>query len=249
VKVGCSRPVIISVLSLAAMRAAIYFTPPADHSLTRAAAAWLGRDAFTGTAVPRGDVPGFDTEEVDTLTADPRRYGFHATLKPPFRFAEGEGIDTLRAALAAFAGVRAAVPLPALRLERLGLFFALTSAAPVPALQALGDDIVRAFDRFRAQPSEAEIARRRPERLTPRQRENLATWGYPYVLDEFRFHMTLTGPVPEERRSAMEAVLAERFAAFVGRPFVIDAVGLFVEPSPPGTFVVDTVVPLRTPPA
>jgi putative phosphonate metabolism protein len=231
------------------MRAAIYFAPPAEHPLTRAAAAWLGRDAFTGAAMRRGDVPGFEPAEIDALTADPRRYGFHATLKPPFRFADGQGIDSLRPELAAFAETRAAVPMPALRLERLGPFFALTPADPVPALHALGADIVRGFDAFRAPPSEDEIARRRPERLSTRQREHLDAWGYPYVLDEFRFHMTLTGPVPEERRSAMGAVLAERFAAFVGRPLLVDAVGLFVEPSPPGDFVIDTVAPLGAPAA
>ncbi|HMN88199.1 MAG TPA: DUF1045 domain-containing protein, partial [Bauldia sp.] len=109
---------------------------------------------------------------------------------------------------------------------------------------ALAADIVRAFDPFRAPPTPEEIERRHPERLPPRQRENLARWGYPYVFEDFRFHMTLTGAVPRERQDSVEAVLAARFAPFLGRPLAIDAVSLFVERDPPADFVVETRAPL-----
>ena len=226
------------------MRAALYFSPPADHPLAVAAAAWLGRDAWTGAILDRGPVPDFDATALDALTAEPRRYGFHATLKPPFRLAEGRSLDVLRTEVAAFCRNTPPARIEALRLERIGAFFALTPDGDAAAVHLLADDVVRAFDDFRALPTPDEIARRRPDRLTARQREYLAAWGYPYVFDQFRFHMTLTGPVPEEHRERMEAVLRERFAAFIGRPLAVDALCLFTEPHPPGDFVVDTATPL-----
>jgi putative phosphonate metabolism protein len=226
------------------MRVAIYYAPPPDHHLNREAAAWLGRDAWTGAPLDRGAVAGFDAATIDALTADPRRYGFHATLKPPFRLAEGRSLAEFRDALAAYCAQRPPDGIAALRLERIGPFFALTPDGDAPAVRALADDVVRAFDAFRAPSNGDEIARRRPERLTPRQRELLAAWGYPYVFDEFRFHLTLTGPVPEEYCAPMEAVLRDRFAAFIGRPLAIDRLCLFVEPDTAGEFVVDTAIPL-----
>ena len=68
------------------MRYALYFTPPKDHPLTSLAARWLGRDAFSDEIFSDkaiGPVPEGHAE----LTADPRRYGFHATLKAPFELA------------------------------------------------------------------------------------------------------------------------------------------------------------------
>lgn len=226
------------------MRTAIYYAPPPDHPLAIAAASWLGRDAYNGAGIDRGPVSGFDPARLDALTAEPRRYGFHATLKPPFRFAAGRDIAGLRRELAAFCRDHAPVLIPALRLERLGSFFALTPGEALPPLLALAEAAVRDFDGFRAPPTGEEIARRNPERLTSRQREHLAAWGYPYVFDEFRFHMTLTGAVPDARRDAVDAVLRARFADFIGQPLSVDTICLFVEPDPPGDFVVDTAVTL-----
>ena len=225
------------------MRIALFFAPPPDHPLTGAAAAWLGRDAFSGEARPQPMVEGFPPQEIRDLTADPRRYGFHATLKPPFRIAAGHNADEIRASLSAFGAGRASVRIDALRLDRLGPFFALTPDGPAEGVDALAAEIVRAFDAFRAPPSPEEVERRRPDRLTVRQRDNLRTWGYPYVFDDFRFHMTLTGPVPGDRKDAMAKVLRRRFAAFLGRPLAIDAVTMFVERDPPDDFVVETRIP------
>ena len=96
--------------------------------------------------------------------------------------------------------------IPQLSLARLDGFFALVPGAEAADLYALADDVVTGFDGFRAPATEAEIARRNPAALTSRQRELLDAWGYPYVLDEFRFHLTLTDRIPasgsRRRRSA-----------------------------------------------
>ncbi len=81
--------------------------------------------------------------------------------------------------------------------------------------------------------------------MTERQRNYLAVWGYPYVFEEFRFHMTLTGPVPESRQDEIATLLTARFAPFIGRPLSVDRLCLFIEPSPPGDFTVDSFAILR----
>ncbi|WP_294640735.1 DUF1045 domain-containing protein [uncultured Aureimonas sp.] len=210
------------------MRAAVYFTPPRDAPLTRLAAAWLGRDAFSHGP---GEAPA-------PLVAEPARYGFHATMKPPFRLAEGRTVEELDDALAVFCGRQHRVEIAELELRLIGRFFALVPGDREPALHALADETVREFERFRAPLDAAELARRAPDRLTERQREHLDRWGYPYIFDEFRFHMTLTGPVPDEDAAAVEARLRERFAPALGRPLAIDGLALFVEPRPGAPFQV-----------
>lgn len=219
------------------MRAAIYFTPPAGDTLTRAAAAWLGRDAFGGEPTRGQDA------FIDPLVADPARYGFHATIRAPFRIADGFALADVDARLAAFATSRRPLTLPEIELRRIGPFFALVPASPSRELADLEADVLRAFEPFRAPLSNAEIARRRPERLSERQRAHLAAWGYPHVLDEFRFHMTLTGPVDARTTGTAETMLAERFAAFVGKPLPIGGLAVFTEPEPGAAFRVHSLHP------
>ncbi|WP_279479792.1 DUF1045 domain-containing protein [Aureimonas sp. SK2] len=216
------------------MRAAIYFTPPRDAELTRLAAQWLGRDSFTRDAA----MPG------DPLVTEPARYGFHATMKPPFRLAEGRTLNELDAALAAFCSRTRATEIRKLALRRIGRFFALVPDGSEPDLAALADETVRRFEPFRAPLTEAETARRAPERLTERQRALLAQWGYPYVFEEFRFHMTLTGPVADEEAEVVEARLTERFAPVICRALPIDGLALFVEDAPGMAFRVHALHPL-----
>lgn len=216
------------------MRYAIYFTPPQEDALTRRAARWLGRDAFTGERLdPAGENP-----PGEALTAEPRRYGFHATLRAPFRLRAGVDESGLVAAMQGFAVACAPVIVPRMALARLDGFFALVPAAPAPALDALAAGIVRAFDRFAAPLSEADIARRRPESLDPAERDYLHRWGYPYVFDRFRFHMTLTGRVPDGKAQDVRAAIEAHFGALLEKPLEIGALTLFVEPEPGAPFAV-----------
>ena len=127
------------------------------------------------------------------LTSDPRKYGFHATLKAPFALAPGKSEGELTAACADFARTPRPIPVIAPVVRSISGFIAVVPAEPSDELEQLAADCVRAFDPFRAPLTPEDRARRKPERLTPRQRAYLDRWGYPYVMEEFRFHMTLTG--------------------------------------------------------
>jgi hypothetical protein len=111
-----------------------------------------------------------------------------------------------------------------LRVATLGAFTALVPHAAPPELGLFAAECVAAFEPFRAPLTEAETARRRPERLSPRGRALLERWGYPYVFEAFRFHMTLTDALAEEAREPWRARLAAAYGA--GAPLVLDALSV-----------------------
>lgn len=222
------------------MRAAIYFTPDRDHPLTRHAAAWLGRDAFTAAAAT--------TDAGDSRpVSEPARYGFHATLKAPFRLAPPHTLAALDAAIRAFAESRAAVRLGTLKLARIDGFFALVPDRSLRELSELEADVRTHFEHFRAPLTEADYLRRQPDRLTPRQRDNLVRWGYPHVAGDFRFHMTLTDRVADAAAPAIAAGLERALGPALREPVRLDALALFVEPEPGQSFSIHSRHALRVP--
>jgi putative phosphonate metabolism protein len=213
-------------------RYAVYLAPAPDSALWRFGSRVLGRDAATGEAVHGFAPAGLSSEAWRALTAEPRRYGFHATLKAPFRLKHGFDREPLEEAVARIAASTDAFDLGPLEVVALtfagGAFVALTPVRAPPALRELEARAVRDLDAFRAPPTDAELKRRKPERLTPRQRHYLNAWGYPYVLDEFRLHFTLTGAVAP--LGDVLARLDESFTASVSsNEFRVDALALFVQ--------------------
>lgn len=177
------------------------------------------------------------------ITADPRRYGFHATLKAPFRLASGRDADELERAAAAFAASEAPVALRGVRPAAIGSFRALVPTRDTAEIDALAARVVDGFEAFRAPLTDAEIARRRPERLTPRQRELLAAYGYPYVHDEFRVHMTLTDALADDG-AAVDARLEDAFADLAGADIPLTAIAIFAEDAPGEPFRIHSIHPL-----
>lgn len=212
------------------MRYAIYYTPERDDPLGQVAERWLGRSAFGEEAPAPRAVGSFSAAEVAFHTAAPRRYGFHATLKAPFRLAEGKSEGDLINALSQFTAAREPFTVERIELARLGNFFALVPAGPSPELDALAGDVVTAFEPFRAPLTPEEVERRNPDNLSPTQLKNLHIWGYPFVFDEFRFHMTLTGRVPAAEAARMEAAIDSFFGPMLLEPLEVRSLALFAEP-------------------
>jgi putative phosphonate metabolism protein len=207
-------------------RFGLYVVP--EGGFHDAGATWLGWDSVAGIPVAHPEVDGLpDTAEV--LTRTPRKYGFHGTIKPPFTLAAGTDANALSDAAAAFCASRAPVTIPRLEVRRLGGFIAVVPAEPSAALADLAAATVAALDAFRAPPSEAELARRRKARLTDRQEALLLRWGYPYVMEEFRFHLTLTGRLEPEAAEAARAALARHFAEIIPKPWTIGSLCLMGE--------------------
>jgi putative phosphonate metabolism protein len=226
------------------MRYAINFTPPASDPLTLAASQWLGRNVFSGEAMEPPAIRGLGLHEIAFNTAVPRRYGFHGTLRPPFRLAEGVMEPLLLRHLMHFSGQQEPVRVPKLEVVRLGNRFALMPSQPCEALHHLAAAVVQHVDAFRAPMSEAELERADPGQLSAAQFANLHRWGHPFVMDEFRFHMTLTGAVGPEEIGRFEEVLRRYFEPFLERPLVIGNLALFVEMEPGAPFLVHSLHPL-----
>lgn len=217
---------------MTAPRYAIYYTPAADSALWRFGSAVLGYDAVTGEDVPALVPPGCDAERWPDLTEEPRRYGFHATLKAPFEIASGRSEGQLRAFAHNYAASLERVSLEGLSVTALGSFVALTPSAESPALQRFAFALVQAFEPFRAPLSEADRQRRLKSPLTPAQRAYLEAYGYPYVGDAFRFHMTLTGSLPDGKIAPVKQALAQIHAEKVpATPVAVDRIALFKQES------------------
>ncbi|MBW6399815.1 DUF1045 domain-containing protein [Roseomonas sp. HJA6] len=221
-------------------RIALYWAPEESDALHGRASTWLGRDAVSGAALDQPGLPGLDIAEV---TADPRSYGLHATLKPPFRLANGYA--AARDATAALAARTASFDLPPLAVFDLDGFLALRETAPCPALHAFADACVEAVDDHRAPSTEAEIARRRPERLSAEQRENLTRWGYPYVFGEWRFHVTLSRRLSAEEKAVVMPAVTDYLGDLPGVTRRVSAISLFVQPAPGAPFTIAERLPLR----
>jgi putative phosphonate metabolism protein len=207
-------------------RYAIYYVPEPGGGFDRFGAELLGYDVFTGedVAFPYGILRS--APDWRELTRDPRKYGFHATLKAPHPLAPGKSEAELLGACDAFA--RTPRPIPVIRpvVGSISGFIAVVPANPSPELQKLAADCVREFDSFRAPLASEERARRKPSMLTPRQRKHLDRWGYPYVMEDFRFHMTLTGRLAAERHEPVLTMLKDRFSALDLETLSIDRIAV-----------------------
>ena len=220
------------------MRLALYWAPEVTDPLHACASAWLGRDAETGARLLQPAIPG-----IAEATADPRLYGFHGTLKAPFRLATS--YEAARAAAGFLVDRTAPFTLPPLVLRDLRGFLALIESEACPALAAFADDCVRTLDRHRAALSEDEIARRRPDRLSPRQRENLNRWGYHLVFEDFQFHGTLTGRLAEDQRAVFEPAAAAFLGNVPAAPRHVRELCLFTQAAPGAPFLIAERLPLR----
>ena len=226
------------------MRYAIYFAPEPASPLAELAASWIGRDAATGKAVQQPDFDGLGADELAGITGPARRYGFHATLKAPFRLADGVSERDLLQAMDGFCASRTRFALEGLAVGAIEGFVALLPAGDVSQLNAFAGDVVSAFDGCRTELTESEIERRNPDQLSLAELRNLMRWGYPYVFDCFRFHMTLTSRVPDRDRDRVLRAAREHFAPVTEREITIDALTLFVEPEPGAPFEIHSRTPL-----
>lgn len=223
-------------------RYALYYSPPAALPITLACNALIGRDPVSGKALAQPDLPGL-SRPIAELTEAPRKYGLHGTLKAPFRLREGREAGDLLAAARALCATIPAFDLPSLDLTKDWPFLALVPTTPSLALNGLAEALVTGLDDFRAPLTEAERVRRRADELPPHKRELLERWGYPHVLDEFRFHLTLTGRLEPEETAPVRAAYAAHLAPLLPAALPVSDVCLFGEEAG-GGFRLVTRIPL-----
>jgi len=222
------------------MRVAVYYAPQTDDPLFIEGATWLGRDPESGAPTPQPDMP-----DIGEVTAEPRAYGFHATLKPPMRLKHGrQWFDVVEAATQV-ANRIAPFELPRLAVTDVHGFLALRETSACAPLQALADACVEHLDHLRAPLTDDEIARRRRGRLTSQQDAMLLRWGYPYVFETWFFHMTLTRRLNAAEKQVFMPAAEAYFARAIAGSRQVSDICLFVQPAAGKPFVIEERLKLR----
>ena len=180
---------------LSPYRVAIYYAPDTLSSAWQMGSKWLGRNAATAQQLPQPAADGIAKEVLTELTSHPRRYGWHATLKAPFQLAPGHTLSTLRTGVQQFCQGRKPFDLAAWDMSTMDGFVSLRPVHSPPELAQLAADCVQQLHCFAAPLSETALARRRLAPLSLEEDALLLAWGYPYVLQHFQFHFSLTGPL------------------------------------------------------
>ena len=207
-------------------RYALYYLPPAAAALSAFGARWLGWSIEEGRAVEFLDNL---TDDHAVLTATARKYGFHGTLKPPFSLKNGYNAAQLHHAATELVATLPKFVMPQLELTNLSGFLALRPATESDELSKLAGKLVSGLNYYRAPPSKAEIQRRQSLGLTPRQDALLMQWGYPYVMDEFRFHLTLTQRISNAEVGAIRKCIQSHLHNQMLSPQTIENIGFVGE--------------------
>lgn len=186
-------------------------------------AAWLGWDVARAVSVEHPKIGDLD---IAAMTDVPGKYGLHATIKPPFSLARGTTERGLQKAFASLCQGLPPVTLAGIELTTLGRFLALCSQGDTVALNKLAACVVEQLDGFRAPLTKSELTRRRTANLTPAQDESLHKWGYPHIMDTFRFHITLTGRLDKQTLSKVKPLLGSVLDPILPQPFSIESLTL-----------------------
>ncbi len=230
---------------MSAPRFAIYYAPPYQSSLWNAGAQWLGRDDDNAPYESAALFHNIAPKDHAALSATARHYGFHATLKSPFRLIDGRRTDDLMDALDDFTKNRPPFTGPLLEVGEMDGFIALKTVGENPVLNRFASACVRAFDDFRGSETPEQIRLRQRQNLSLRQRSLLAAWGYPFVFEEFSFHMTLSERPEDDRIKPLIMLLRRHFKMIVDTPLWIDAVSLFHQKNRSAPFTLAARYPLR----
>ena len=208
-------------------RYAIYFTPQPGTALAAFGRSWFGR-ANDGITLQAFSDAGLSGTSFAKIAAAPGRYtGLHALFRAPFALRDGMGPEALKSRLITFAARRKPVETGPLTLSRAGRFLVLRPVEATPALEWLAAQCVGAFEDFAAPPSDTEREEHASPHLSDYQRLLLESFGDPFVLSEYRFAITLTGPLDaahlERVAQALWPVLEEICASGV----TVDGLSLF----------------------
>lgn len=219
-------------------RYAIYFAPDDSSELGVFGATVLRRQAVDPSdwLNPHLPVSFPHTADWPDQIKKPAHYGFHATIKAPFALAAGTTPEELLQELADLCKMQSAISLKGLAPIRTCRYDALAFEQQPPALPTLAAECVTRFEKYRAPLCDADIQRRNPDALSESELASLHRYGYPYVLDDFNFHMTLSGQNNHQDNTYIEW-LQELYQAMVTQPPTLDRLCVFHQPDRQSPFI------------
>lgn len=209
-------------------RVAIFYAPASKSSLANFGSEWLGWDVENATEVKHPDIPSLPLP-ISDMVVTPQKYGFHGTLKAPFKLNTTKSEDDLRAALHSFTQQTPKFTIGQMAVAQLDNFVAIIQQSQSTNLHNFAATIVEHFEEFRKPLSENDVAKRRKANLTQRQDELMLQWGYPFVFEEFKFHLTLTGKLNESDAEATKNILARHLSGILNKPLQIVDICLYGE--------------------
>ncbi|AZP12617.1 MULTISPECIES: DUF1045 domain-containing protein [Undibacterium] len=218
-------------------RYALYFAPETGSQWWLAGSLWLGRDSASSRALAQVPIAGLSKELLHHYTRDARRYGFHATLKAPFRLAQGYTLAVLEEKLSSFCSQQRPIIVPSPQVLWMGSFLSLRPNCECPSLDALAMRCVRQFAELSAPLNNTEMARRNSQALSLRQQELMQRWGYPYTEEEYRFHLTLSDTMTycdETHTNILRDAAVKHFQ--ITESMCIKGIALFCEDEPGADF-------------
>ena len=201
---------------------------------------WLGWDTISGQ--PASQPEAGSAVKIQEITDAPRKYGLHATIKAPFRLANNVTVLELEQQFKILCGSIKPIVFN-LKLSELSGFFALTPTVKNTELRELHTKVVCELDEFRAPPTKDELIKRRRNQLTAEQDQNLIKWGYPYIFEDFYFHITLTGKIPEDFRNKVKDEIENFFQPVLQQKINLSELALVGE-AKDGNFYVIRQMPL-----
>ena len=206
-------------------RYAVYYTPQ-DDLFYNLGSSWLGWDTILGQPVSQPEVN--NDINIEKITETPRKYGLHATIKAPFRLADGLSASELARQLRTLCLSLKPIEF-SLEVSELNGFFALTPTVKNTEIRELHTKVVCELDEFRAPPTKDELIKRRRNQLTSEQDQNLIKWGYPYIFKDFYFHITLTGKIPKNLKNTVTDEIKKLFEPVLQRKFLMSELALVGE--------------------
>lgn len=224
-------------------RYAIYFAPGKVDALTKKGESWLGYSAWSkkDSAPPETELAG---SEWDEFTSTPRGYGFHATLKAPMRLKEGIEETQFLGAVERYASSARPAVIENAIVGAIGPFLAIIPQTQSAEVTEFAGDVVKAFEEFRAPLRPEEVEKRKKNGLTARQQTYLEHYGYPYIFDDFRFHMTLTGALPENRQDHVKEIATAYFSDLLPGRLAINRLVIFKQDEAGARFHIIAEFPL-----
>jgi hypothetical protein len=209
-------------------RYAIYYTPQPGTALAAFGRSWFGR-ANDGVTLQAFSDAGLSGTSFAKLAVAPGRYtGLHALFRAPFAPRDGIGLEAIKTRLVNFAARRQPVAPGPVTLSRSGRSLVLRPVEATPALDWLAAQCVASFEDFAAPPSDVEREEfGRGSQLSDYQRLLLESFGDPYVLSEYRFSITLTGPLDAAHLDRVAQALWPVLEEICASGVTVDGLSLF----------------------
>ena len=183
-------------------RYAIYYAPPKESSLEEFGRYWFGWDPLNAKLINNKHRINYlnrfgikNLINIDKNVLIPKKYGFHGTLIPPFKLNKNYSTNTLFKKTEDIAKKFKKFKFYKFKLKKINNFYAFVQNKKNNNINKLSNRLVRELFKFRSPLTKKEIDRRNPSKLSKLQLNILYKWGYPYIMSEFNFHMTLASEV------------------------------------------------------